>query len=439
MASVSGSGFSKEVSYNPKANYNDMDDFVVKVVDGDGGEAAITVEVTVTSINDGPTAITLSSSSVEESQPAGTVVGTFSTSDVDNDKFAYKLVGGEDDASFEIDSDTLKTKAAFDFETKASYKIRVQSSDGQGGTITETFMVKVTDVEEYTLNVVVGGDGTVTSTPAGINCNTAENADCSEVYIAGTAVTLIAQADDGAVFDGWSGDCTGTDTCTVTMDTAKNVTATFSTTPTAFNPEGQYRGTAVDEDGGANLDMTARVYEAAPGQWEADIRLDGYGGGTFPCTLTEVDQGLTCNGESSGDPYDFRGTVNDGVWTGRWVGEVSGGAFKAVNSVTPHLFNPEGQFSGTAFEENSGSTGAMTARVYENSSGEWKAEIDIESFVEGTFSCTLNEAYYGLECGGKDGFGDPRGFWGTVIDGVWEGRWSGDSSFAWGPFKVTKQ
>ncbi|KAF0218757.1 MAG: YVTN beta-propeller repeat-containing [Geobacteraceae bacterium] len=46
------------------------------------------------------------------------------------------------------------------------------------------------------------GTGTVTSTPAGINCTTSS---CSTSFPVNTALTLVAQADAGSAFLGWSG------------------------------------------------------------------------------------------------------------------------------------------------------------------------------------------------------------------------------------------
>jgi len=68
------------------------------------------------------------------------------------------------------------------------------------------------------------GTGTVTSTPTGINCGTA----CSANYATGTSVTLTAAAASGSTFAGWSGACSGTGTCTLSMTAARNVTATFN-------------------------------------------------------------------------------------------------------------------------------------------------------------------------------------------------------------------
>ena len=47
-----------------------------------------------------------------------------------------------------------------------------------------------------------GGDGTVTSTPAGINCGT----DCAETLDAGSTLRLTPSPATGSVFAGWSGD-----------------------------------------------------------------------------------------------------------------------------------------------------------------------------------------------------------------------------------------
>ncbi len=68
-------------------------------------------------------------------------------------------------------------------------------------------------------------DGTVTSSPAGIDCGV----DCAEIYASLTPVTLTAVADAGSTFTGWTGEgCSGTGTCQVSMSEARTVTATFA-------------------------------------------------------------------------------------------------------------------------------------------------------------------------------------------------------------------
>ncbi|MEZ4512330.1 MAG: LamG-like jellyroll fold domain-containing protein [Chloroflexota bacterium] len=105
-------------------------------------------------------------------------------------------------------------------------------------TVTVTANTQVTAVfttsDTRTLTVTTDGtgSGSVTSNPAGIAC-TSGGGDCTEAFDPGTVVTLSAVAASGSIFDGWGGDCSGTDNCVVTMDTAQAVTATFATAPIA--------------------------------------------------------------------------------------------------------------------------------------------------------------------------------------------------------------
>jgi Divergent InlB B-repeat domain len=68
------------------------------------------------------------------------------------------------------------------------------------------------------------GAGIVSSAPAGIWCST----DCRQGYSAGAVVRLQAQPASGSAFTGWSGPCTGTGQCDVTMSAARAVAAAFT-------------------------------------------------------------------------------------------------------------------------------------------------------------------------------------------------------------------
>src|SRR4029077_8188901 len=56
-------------------------------------------------------------------------------------------------------------------------------------------------------------------------------ADCEESYEEGKVVTLSQAADAGSTFVKWTGACTGSGACSVTMSAAKEVTAEFSLKP----------------------------------------------------------------------------------------------------------------------------------------------------------------------------------------------------------------
>jgi uncharacterized repeat protein (TIGR02543 family) len=100
------------------------------------------------------------------------------------------------------------------------------------------------DKATYTLTVTISGtgSGTVTSSPAGINCGL----DCSEAYVSGTSVTLTAVADSGSVFAGWGDRCSGTDTCTITINANTSVvTAKFNKTPSSDGGNGGQGGQCI--------------------------------------------------------------------------------------------------------------------------------------------------------------------------------------------------
>lgn len=67
------------------------------------------------------------------------------------------------------------------------------------------------------------GTGTVTSSPAGIACGPT----CVWTFPDGTTVTLTATPSGRSRFGGWSGDCTGTGLCVLSMTANHSVNAKF--------------------------------------------------------------------------------------------------------------------------------------------------------------------------------------------------------------------
>ncbi|WP_020467567.1 beta strand repeat-containing protein, partial [Singulisphaera acidiphila] len=125
----------------------------VKVTDAGGLFASNMVSILLTNVNETPTNMALTASSIPENRPVGTSVGAFTTSDPDyGNTFIYALVSGTgdtDNASFNIDpAGQLRSAASFDFEAKSSYSIRVRSTDQGGLFVERVFTVAVTNVNE---------------------------------------------------------------------------------------------------------------------------------------------------------------------------------------------------------------------------------------------------------------------------------------------------
>ncbi len=77
------------------------------------------------------------------------------------------------------------------------------------------------------LTVTLSGSGTVTSSPAGINCPTT----CNASFAQSTPVMLSETPATGYIFTGWGGACSGTGVCTATISGATAVTASFAQAP----------------------------------------------------------------------------------------------------------------------------------------------------------------------------------------------------------------
>jgi Divergent InlB B-repeat domain/PASTA domain len=93
-------------------------------------------------------------------------------------------------------------------------------------------MFKLSGKRTLSVTKAGNGHGTVTGKRAGIACGTT----CASQVAAGKRVALHAKAATGSTFAGWSGPCSGTKTCKLTMSEARSVTATFTAPPAAASP-----------------------------------------------------------------------------------------------------------------------------------------------------------------------------------------------------------
>ena len=134
-------------------DHEDDDAYVITVTvsDDDNLSASITVNISITDVNeppeftDGATTTRSIAEETESGQNIGTAVGA---TDPEGDTLAYSL-GGTDASTFSIVSTSgqLQTSGALDYETKTSYSVTITVSDGSL-TDTITVTINVTDVTE---------------------------------------------------------------------------------------------------------------------------------------------------------------------------------------------------------------------------------------------------------------------------------------------------
>ena len=143
------------------------------------------------------------------------------------------------------------------------------------------------------------GSGTITSNPTGISCGS----DCSEAFSQGNLITLTAHPDPDSIFAGWSGgDCSGTGTCSVTMDAEIAVTATFS--------------------------LISSMYEL-------NVVRSGSGSGTITSNPTGISCGSDCTESySEGQSVTLNAAASPGSVFAGWSGGECSGTGMCVISIT---------------------------------------------------------------------------------------------------------
>lgn len=205
-----------------------------------------------------------------------------------------------------------------------TYCYRVRAYNAAGNSAPSNEVCASTSVQKVRLSASLIGNGTLTSSPGGINCPS----DCTEDYGAGTQVTLTPSAGSGTQFASWGGACTGQgSTCVVPMSATKNVTASFTQTggdtPSAnwtALPEGTTAASPTLTMYQGNLSLLVRGFEdriyftrRIGGSWASWRELGG---------LTRSEPGAV---EFNGNLWVFIRGLDNGIYVNRltatnWTG-----------------------------------------------------------------------------------------------------------------------
>ena len=175
------------------------------------------------------------------------------------------------------------------------------------------------------VNLAGSGSGTVTSSPAGINCGN----DCEGDFVGRSEVTLVAEPDSTSIFTGWSDDCYGTDAAiTFTLNNDRACTATFEPglSPDYYTltvgKDGNGMGTVVSSPAGIDCgSKCGRIFAAGtevtltalPGAGDAFQSWTGTDcPGNHTCTVTmDKDQSVVAAFNPDGDGDGVSDIVED--------------------------------------------------------------------------------------------------------------------------------
>jgi hypothetical protein len=277
------------------------------------------------------------------------------------------------------------------------------------------------------INKTGNGSGTVTSSPAGINCGN----DCSQSYASGMIVTLVATPAAGSVFSGWNG--SGCSNGSVTMNASRSCTAVFSTQAAQISRIGIFRpsvdGWYLDLNGNDQWDGCGVDACYGFGGLAGDIAVVGDWTGTGQANIGIYRNGgwaldLNSNGQWDGCGVDgcfgFGGTAGDmpvvGDWTGSGTAKV--GIFRDGGWALD--LNGNGRWDGCGVDGCFGFGGtAGDIPVVGDWTGSGTAKIGI--FRDGGWALDLNGngQWDGCAVDACIGFGELSG--NTPVVGDWTG------------------
>ena len=129
------------------------DSYDILITSDDGSNTLLkTFPIYVKDVNDAPSAIQLTKTSVAENDSIGTLVGTLSTIDDDllgvnprGDTHLYTLVNDNDSESkfFRISGDRLEIDTTFNYETQSSYDLVLVTTDQDGVSLQQSFTITI--------------------------------------------------------------------------------------------------------------------------------------------------------------------------------------------------------------------------------------------------------------------------------------------------------
>jgi hypothetical protein len=196
-----------ELRTNTALDFETRSSYSIRIRTTDQGSLTFeqTFTITVTNVNEQPTALALSNATIAENVATGTGIGTFSTTDPDaSNTFTYSLVSGTgstDNASFQIVGDRLQTNTALDFETKSSFSIRIRTIDQNGLTFEQQFTITVTNVNEAPTALVLSASTIAENSDSGALIGTFTTTDPDAGNNFGYSLVVGAGSTDNGSFE----------------------------------------------------------------------------------------------------------------------------------------------------------------------------------------------------------------------------------------------
>ena len=300
-------GTAPDLTYTPAANYHGPDAFTFRVNDGTANSANATVSITVTPVNDAPTAVAQSKTVAEDGSASITLAGT----DPDGDPLTYAVAGGPTHGTLGGTAPNLTYTPAANYNGPDAFTFTV--NDGTTTSTAATVSITVIPVNDAPVAIAqsktVAEDGSVAITLTGSDV---DGDTLSFSVASGPAHGALTGTAPNLTYTP-AANYNGPDAFTFTVNdgTATSTAATVSITVTPVNdaPVAIAQSKTVAEDGSVAVTLSGTDPDGdSPSYAVTGNPAHGTLSGTAPnLTYTPA---ANYNG-----PDAFTFTVNDGTTT----------------------------------------------------------------------------------------------------------------------------
>nr|WP_278995567.1 DUF4347 domain-containing protein [Plesiomonas shigelloides] len=308
-------------------------------------------QVTVHAVNDAPTDISLTSSSIGQSLGSNGTVGTLSATDVDSNSFTYTLVSGTgstDNSLFSITGNTLKVNNAATM-APGTYSVRIQVSDGTD-TYQKVFSVTVNDDVRPTFDVVPAASN-ISATGFDLSASLDEAGTIYYVIVAdGASAPSVSQIIAGQNASGATAIGSGS-------HVASSAPYTYSFGITGLNGASSYDVYVVAKDSANNQILSATKVDVTTSPNTAPVFSNLNGGATY----TENGSAVVMDNDVTVADTELN---NQGNYNGASISIARNGGANNVDT-----FGNSGLLGGLTQGQNFTYNGLAVGTVTANSSG----------------------------------------------------------------------
>ncbi|MGL5727706.1 MAG: DUF4347 domain-containing protein, partial [Plesiomonas sp.] len=308
-------------------------------------------QVTVHAVNDAPTDISLTSSSIGQSLGSNGTVGTLSATDVDSNSFTYTLVSGTgstDNSLFSITGNTLKVNNAATM-APGTYSVRIQVSDGTD-TYQKVFSVTVNDDVRPTFDVAPAASN-ISATGFDLSASLDEAGTIYYVIVAdGASAPSVSQIIAGQNASGATAIGSGS-------HVASSAPYTYSFGITGLNGASSYDVYVVAKDSANNQILSATKVDVTTSPNTAPVFSNLNGGATY----TENGSAVVMDNDVTVADTELN---NQGNYNGASISIARNGGANNVDT-----FGNSGLLGGLTQGQNFTYNGLAVGTVTANSSG----------------------------------------------------------------------